>query len=94
MNAKLTLAEQVQQAPSPELLAFVDALAEFAADLYLAGLLPAGEPPQMAAVPGAANTDLLADKMAYGQRHEDAEACRPPDERSEDGQSDCTPRAS
>jgi hypothetical protein len=92
VNAKLTLAEKAQQAPSPELLAFVDALAEFAADLYLAGLLSAGEPPQTAAVPVAANEDLLADKMAYGQHHEHAQACRPPDERSEDGESDRTPR--
>jgi hypothetical protein len=62
VNAKLTLAEQVRAgALAAELLAFVDALAEFAADLYRRPA-PRGEPPQMAAVPGAANTDLLADK--------------------------------
>jgi len=48
--AKLTLVEEAAPAapatPDPELLAFVDALADLAADLYLAGrlLVPADIP--------------------------------------------------
>jgi hypothetical protein len=66
VTAKLNLADnRPRHPPSPEFLAFVDALADLAADRYLAGYVPKD--------PGA-----FGRQSKYGHEHEQEE--RPSDE--------------